>query len=178
MINLLPSQEKKELEMEKKGRLTLVLGIILLISFLCLSLILFSIKIYISSKLESQKVLFKIEEERFKASEIQDLREKIVRANQDLSKLDSFYRGRADLTKILEKVSVLLPPGVYLNSFTWQKETLQIGLSGFVSLRDDLFELKKNLEKEKDFSEIYFPASNWVKPKDINFSVTLKVKPR
>ena len=178
MINLLPPQQKEELLREEKWKLTLILGIISLIFFLCLSLILFSVKIYISGKLESQKILLEIEEKKFKTSEIQDFQKKITLLNQNLSKLDSFYQGQLDLTKILEKISTTLPPGIYLNSFSWQKENSQIGLSGFSSLRGNLFELKKNLEKEKDFEEIYFPPSNWVKPKDINFNVTFKVKPR
>lgn len=176
MINLLPPQQKKELEREEKWKLTSILGIISLIFFLCLSLILFSVKIYISGKLESQKILLEIEEKKFKTPEVQDFQKKITILNQNLSKLDSFYHGQFDLTKILEKIATTLPPGVYLNSLSWKKDIFQIGLSGFAPLRENLFELKQNLEKEKDFEEIYFPPLNWVKPKDVNFNVTFKVK--
>lgn len=174
MINLLPPQQKAELGREEKWKLILILGIISLIFFLYLSLILLALKIYISSELESQKILLGIEEKKFKASEIQEFQKKVVALNQNLSKLDSFYREQTDLTNIIEKISNLLPSEVYLTNLSWQKETSQIGLSGSAPLRENLFELKKNLEK--DFEEVYFPASNWVKPKDIDFSVTFKVK--
>lgn len=177
MINLLPPQQKEELKREEKWKLTSLLGILSLVFLLYLSLILFSIKIYISSELESQKIIYDIEEKKFEASEIQDFQKKIISLNQNLSKLDSFYREQVDLTRILEKISATLPPGVYLTNLNWQKEMSQIGVSGFAPARENLFEIKKNLEKEKDFDNVYFSPSNWVKPKDINFYVTFKIKP-
>jgi len=176
MINLLPPQQKRELLREEKWKLILTLGIIFLLFFLFLSLALFFIKIYILGELENWKTILEIEEKKFKVSEIQDFQKKITLINRNLSGLDSFYQGQADLTKILEKISQILPPGVYLSSLSWQKGTAQLGISGFASLRENLFELKKNLEKEKDFEEIYFPPSNWVKPKDIDFYVVFKIK--
>lgn len=177
MINLLPPQQKEEGIREEKWKLTSILGILSLVFLLYLSLILFSIKIYISSELESQKIIYDIEEKKFKASEIQDFQKKIISLNQNVSKLGSFYQEQIDLTKILEKISATLPPGVYLTNLNWQKEMSQIGVSGFAPARENLFEMKKSLEKEKDFENVYFPPSNWVKPKDINFYVTFKIKP-
>ena len=177
MINLLPPQQKEEGIREEIWKLISILGILSLVFISYLSLILFSIKIYISSELESQKIIYDIEEEKFKASEIQDFQKRINSLNQNVSKLDSFYQEQINLTKILEKISITLPPGVYLTNLNWQKEMSQIGVSGFAPTRENLFEMKKNLEKEKDFENVYFPPSNWVKPKDINFYVTFKIKP-
>ena len=177
MINLLPPQQKEEGIREEIWKLISILGILSLVFISYLSLILFSIKIYISSELESQKIIYDIEEEKFKASEIQDFQKRIISLNQNVSKLDSFYQEQINLTKILEKISITLPPGVYLTNLNWQKEMSQIGVSGFAPTRENLFEMKKNLEKEKDFENVYFPPSNWVKPKDINFYVTFKIKP-
>lgn len=178
MINLLPPQQKKELKREEKWKLTSIFGIILLFSLLFFSLALFFIQTYISSELETWKIIFEIEEKKFKTSKIQDFQKKIVVLNQNLSKLDSFYQEQIDLTEILEKISQTLPSEVYLNNLSWQKETSQVVLSGFAPKREDLFTLRKNLEKEKDFEEIYFPSSNWIKPKDIDFYVAFKIKPR
>lgn len=175
MINLLPLQEKKNLRMEENWRLVLILGFLFLIFLISLFLILFSVKSYLWGQVESRKILVDLEEKYFQSSEIQALREKITLANQNLSKLTPFYQKQKRGTEILEKISQTLPPGVYLTTLSWQKDTSQISLSGFSPTREILFEFKKKLE-EKEFREIYFPPQNWIEPTDIDFYVTFKVK--
>lgn len=177
MINLLPKQQEKELKKEEQWKLTLILGIIFLVFLLNLFLIILSIKIYISGELEFQKEILRIEEEKFKTPETQEFQKKIATFNQNLSKLDAFYQGQSNLTKVLEKIYTIIPPEVYLTRFSWRKENSQISLSGFAPLREDLFELKKNIEAEGCFKlpKNGFPASNWVKAKEINFNVTFMV---
>jgi len=170
MINLLPSKEKKALIQEENWKIVLILGFLVLIFLISLVLILLSIKISISGQVESQKIFLN-------QPYPQDLQKMIETANQNLSKLNSFYQGQIYLTKILERISINLPPKTYLTSFSYQKERGQITLLGFAPTREILLEFKKSLEKEKDFAEIYFPAQNWFKPIDIDFSVTFKITP-
>jgi len=176
MINLLPEEGKKILRTEERWKLSLILEILVLIFLFCLILILFSIEISTSARVQSQKVLIEIEEKEINTSEIQNLRKKIVSINQNLSKLDSFYQNQINLTGILEKISKTLLPKMYLTNLSYQRETFKVSLSGFSPTRESLFEFKKNLEREEEFKEIYFPPQNWVKPTDIDFSVTLKIK--
>jgi len=173
MINLLPPEEKENLLREESWNLVLILGTLFLIFLICLALILFSVKIFISGQLEAQKILLLQEEKKFEESQIQSLEEKITVSNQTLSKLNSFYQSQTNLTEILEKISETLPPETYLT--TLNLNLAQISLSGFSPTREILLEFKKNLEKEQTFGEIYFPPSNWVKPTDIDFIVTLRI---
>lgn len=174
MINLLPPQQKEELLKEERWKLSLILGILVLIFFLFLILILSSIKFSISGKIQSQKIILEMEEKEFKKAETEGFREKIVSINQNLSKLNSFYQEQTDLTEILEKISAILAPEMYLTNLSYQKEASKISLSGFAPNREVLFEFKKNLEKE--FKEVYFPPENWVKPRDIDFQATFRIK--
>ena len=176
MINLLPQNEKNSLLYEKNWKLILILEILFLVFLILLSLVLFLVRIYISSGLEEQKIIKATEEKRAETFETQEFRKKINAASQNLSKLDSFYRGRIDLTEILEKVSITVPPGIYLTGLSYQKDASQIGLSGFANLRETLFEFKKNLENEKDFQDVYFSPSSWIKSKEVDFNTTFKVK--
>lgn len=181
MINLLPSQYKKELLEERNYRLVLILGILVLLSFVSLALILFSIKIYISGQVEYQKIILSEAEREFKQSETQNLQEKIALTNLTFSKLNSFYQENLYFTKTLERISKTLPSGTYLTNLSFtplarEEFQVQISLSGFSPSREILFEFKKNLETEKDFQEIYFPPTNWIRPTDINFSLTFKIK--
>jgi len=171
MINLLPSKEKESLIQEENWKLVLILGTLFLSFLICLVLILFSIQIYISGKIQSQKVIIEIEEKEFRDPETQNFREKIVLINQNLLKLNSFYQSQTNLTEILEKISGIFPEGMYLTSLSYQKENLQISLSGYAPNREVLVGFKKNLEKE--FPDPHFSPQSWFKPTD--FQVNFKI---
>ena len=181
MINLLPPVEKEELLLEKKKRITIILWLLVLFFLLCLILILFSVKIYLQIQAESQKTLLDEAREEFGQSEIQDFREEINSVNLTLTKLNSFYQQKTYFSKILERISGILPQGIYLTNFSAvfgaeKGEYIEVSLSGLSPTADSLFEFKGNLEKESDFEDIYFPPSNWVKLIDINFLATFKIK--
>ena len=175
MINLLPQKEKETLQQEETRKIVLILGILVLAFLISLTLIFFAINISVNSKLVGQKMIVQTEEERLKAEEIENLKKKIISLNESLSKLDSFYSQQVYLTEVLVKISQLLPTGVYLTNFSYQKNNSQIALSGYSPTRQALIELKEKLEKESSFQQVFFPTSNWVKPKAIDFSLTLKL---
>lgn len=184
MINLLPSEEKKNLIGEENWKLTIILGILILASLICFSLILFSIKIFISGEIGVQKTFLNLEEKEFKNSQIQTIEKKIIISNEKLSRLDYFYKNQVNLTEILEKISGTLPPETHLISLGFnplvdskeEKYLAQISLSGFSSTREVLLRFKENLEKEEGFSEINFRPADWLEKTNINFLVIFKAK--
>jgi hypothetical protein len=179
-INLLPKQEGELLAQDENRRLVLVLGIVFLSSLISLALILFSIEIYISGQVEAQRII--LAQKETESIHIEGLGEEVEWSNSTFSKLNSFYENTFSITKILEKTSLTLPPGTNLNSLTLRVFTTEEGehlaqfsLSGFSPDRTTLLTLKKNLEDEEKFQEVYFPPHNWTKPKEINFSVNFSV---
>jgi len=175
MINLLPPLYQQELRQEENRRLILILGILFLIFLISITLILFSVKLFIQGKLESVNVLLDLEEKTLQTSEIQSLRERVNSVNQNLSKLNAFYEKQISSISILEKVFKTLPPEIYLSAFSWQKNTSQVAISGFSPNREVLFLFQKNLEESKEFSGIELPTQNWIKPVNIDFRVTFKI---
>jgi len=183
MINLLPPQEKTNLQKEENWKLTMILGILVLVFLICLFLILFSIKIFISGEIEVQKIIFSQREEEFKNPQMQNLQKNLNSFNRTLSQLDSFYQSQPNLTGILEKFSKTFPTRIYLTNLSLsprlkdgEERQLTCDISGYSPTREILLEFKKNLEKEEQFEEVYFPPANWVQSKDINFTVSFKVK--
>lgn len=179
MINLLPPQYKEELVREENWKLILILGIVILSFFISTSLILFSIKILSGGQLSAQKVLASQKE--MESSQILEFEKKLRDLNLTLAQLSSFYQGQTSLVGISEIITKTLPAKVYLTSLSFNRisaEDYSIGvsLSGFAPSREILLELKKNLEDEALFKEIYFPPANWVQATDINFAVSFKVK--
>jgi len=175
MINLLPPRQKEELAQEKKLKLILILGIIILAFLISLTLILFSIKTSLSADLEIQKIYFEQRKKELESPGIQELEAKIKNYNLTLSKLKTFYQGQLDLTSILEKISQTFPEGTYLTSLNFNPQISQFSLSGFSPSREKLLQFKENLEKTEGLKEIYFPPANWIPATDIDFSVNFKI---
>ncbi|MFC1629696.1 PilN domain-containing protein [Patescibacteria group bacterium] len=175
MINLLPSQEKKELKSAELWRLVSILGNLLLLFLIFNILIFFSIKVNIQSKTEQRNVLVELEKKEMMVPEVQQLRERVKTTNDDILKLNYFYQGQISLIEIFQKIAKILPQGAYLNSLSYQQASSQISLSGFCPTQKDLFEFKKDLERQEEFSDIYFPLFNWIQQTDIDFQVTFKI---
>jgi hypothetical protein len=172
MINLLPLEEKKIIEVEKKRKLVMIFGCLIIIFFICLTLILFTIKSLLSEKIQSQQVFIETDERTLNKPETHDIREKVILANQNLSKLEAFYQEQISLTSVLEKISNILSPGMYLNGLAYQKENSTVSLSGSAPNKETLFEFKKNLEQE--FKEVSLSNQSWIDP--ANFQVTFKIE--
>jgi len=180
MINLLPLEEKEEILQQENWKLLVILGIILLTFLVSLSLILFSIKIFISGEAEAQKIIFAQREKEFENPQIQGLRDNLLLFNKELLKLDSFYKNQSNLSQILEQISKTLPKGIYLNNLSIAPQggttgEFKCSLSGFSPDRQTLLAFKGNLEQGKIFKNINFPAINWVKQTDINFTISLAI---
>lgn len=172
MINLLPPQQKKELFYEERYKLLIILGISAVAFLLAFSLALFAVKIYISGKVQSYRIIA--------SAMLQDEEGTITSANKKLENLSSFYANQPDPAGFLEKLSGVIPESAGLTSislvFSKKDGGFSASLHGFSPTREELLKFKKNLESEVKFKDINFPPANWVKPENIEFSVNLKVE--
>lgn len=178
MINLLPPQNKEELLQEERWKVVMILGINLLVIFVCFSLILYTINIFLSAEINSQKIIYEQREKEFKIPQMQFLQQNLITFNETISQLDFFYQGRFKTTKILEEISQILPSGIYLTNLSINRDekTIECALAGFSPTREVLLKFKENLEKRENFQEVYFPLASWAKPTNINFTVNFNIK--
>lgn len=182
MINLLPPAEKIRILMEEKRKMMIIIWFLVLFFFLNFSLILLAIKFHINGEIKVQNVLLDSLKGEIKQNEARGFHKEINLAESVLGDLSSFYKDKIYFEEILERVSNSIPQEAYLNNlsvvFYSDKEGevgFIISLAGFSPDRKSLFDFKNNLEKETDFKEVYFPPINWVKPSDIDFSVSFKI---
>ena len=161
----------------------MILGILALFFFICLSLILLSVKIFVFGETEAQKILVEQKEKELLAPQMQTLQQNLTNFNRTLFQLESFYQNQFKITKTLEEISAVFPSGVYLTNLSVNPQVKKEGgwqisynISGFSPDREKLLELKENLEKEGSFQEIYFPPVSWMKIANINFTATFKSK--
>ncbi len=182
MINLLPQQQKNELKQEESLKLVLILGIVILAFLISLFLILFSIKVSIEGQIAVQRVFF--EQKQTENVQLQNLTERIKSLNSALSKLNAFYQEELDLVEISNTITDTFPSGIYLTTLNFNRSVSlekdkypgNIFLAGYSPTRQSLIDLKKYLEKEERFKEVYFPPENWVEPVDVNFTANFKVQ--
>lgn len=176
MINLLPPKYKEDLKSEENLTLVFILEILFLSFFLCLALILFSIKIHIAGTVEVQKIFFESKNKDKEFSQFKSVEAELNSINKTLTQLDSFYKEQFPLPNFLERISKLLPPGIYLTSFSYQ-EGKKINLSGFSPTVEQLLEFKNILEKQTDFKEVEFPTAVWLQLENIDFNTSFKINP-
>ncbi|MCK5044470.1 hypothetical protein KAR26_01965 [Candidatus Parcubacteria bacterium] len=181
MINLLPTIEKEKLLQEKNWRLVLILGVSTLFFLVSLTLVLFAIKIHISSQLESQKLFFTEKEKEFQETELYSFRTKIQEVNQTLTNVGFFFQQQDSFVDLFEKICRLLPKGILLNNFSHkfindsEEFKADIFLTGVASTQKDLLEFKESLEKEESFADPSLPLSSWMEFSDIDFSLNFKI---
>ena len=184
MINLIAPKEKEKLLMEKITRMITILWFLLLFFIICLVLVFSTVRIYIKSQLTTQQSVTAPAKEQEKIEKIEQAKNKAELVNSNLEKLDSLYNNKAYFSPLIEKISKTLPEGLYLNNFSIifakkpneENYAIKVSLLGFSPLREDLLEFKSSLESEGDFINVSFPASNWVKKVDINFSVSFEIE--
>ena len=174
MINLLPPQQKIAIFKEKKLKIVLIYEIFFFVFFICLFLILFSIKLYLESQTNVLKTLISINEANQITKDIKDLQTKLYMYNKNLTQINNFLKNETSTVEMLEKIFKKVPPEIIITNFSFKKENFFVSLAGFAPSRTHLLILKNNLEEE--FSEVSFPASVWINPTDINFSVSFKIK--
>ncbi|MFH1401472.1 MAG: PilN domain-containing protein [Parcubacteria group bacterium] len=181
MINLLPPEEKQNLSENKRLKIVLILGLIVFVFFISLALIFILINMSISGKMTAQKILLDQKEQEFETADTQDLKNKITQVNQNLLKLDSFYRQKPSFVDFLEKISNLLPGEIYLDSISInpvkkENNIFQVHLSGYAPSVEEVIELSENLKKDVKISQIYFPGETWLKKQNFSFSVTFQAQ--
>ena len=179
MINLLPPAEKQNLSLEDRWRTVLILGLVMLIFFASLILIFILINFSLGSQVKSQDVILENEENRFASEGIQTVKNDVEQANRNLLAIDSFYKQKADMTGFLEKISSLLPKGIYLNSISINpcsggENAFQVSIAGHALAIENVIELNEKLKGDDQFSNVSFPSDTWFKKQDFIFAVTFQ----
>lgn len=184
MINLIAPKEKEKLFLEKIKRIIIILWFLLFFFIICLILVFLAVRIYAKSQFQSQQSITLSAKEEFKKEKIEEVKQKVEIVNSSLEKMKSFYDNKIYFSSLIERISENLPKDIYLDDFSIifvkrpseEKYVIEVSLEGFSPTREDLLEFKSSLEEEKDFINVSFPASNWVKKVDINFSASFEIE--
>lgn len=183
MINLLPPSYKKELRDEENLRILFILITSFGVFLFVLSLLLFSLRVYLSGELSSQALLSKsfAQELAIQSAEQQELRD----TEADFSALLRLESRRVSLAETFQHLFAAIPQEVSLVSLSFSsprvaflkgetaQEDAQIILQGSSSSREVLTRLREALLQDPFFRDLFFPLSNFTNLQ--NFSLSIKI---
>lgn len=155
---------------EEQFRLVLIMGMLLFLFFVCLSLLLLAIRVYLSGDIQAQQILLDSQKQQGGELRIAQIRQ----ANADVTGILAFYKTSVSISEVVAHVSRALPEGIFITSFQYtpvESSKAKIALQGFALRVEDLLEFRTNLEKDSLFHNFHFPvASLFEQPSNINFS--------
>lgn len=169
MINLLPQKQKEEFFGERNVKILFNLGLLFSLFLILLGILLFAVKIHLTADIQEQKFMINSMDLAATNPQYKELEDKISESNKLISKINEFYEEQIDVTQILEKISDILPEGVTLASFSYQKDKSQVALQGNAISRESFLVFKKALESQAEIKNLSSPVSNLLKSSNIDF---------
>jgi hypothetical protein len=180
MINLLPEEDKILIKNENLRRFIAVSGV-LFFSLLCAAVILFTPSYLLvesqEKNFEKQLLLIKESFERENIDQIESSARDLNSQLASYAKQEELFVGASSL--FLEIIGKK-PPLIRLDNFSYtisdkEGKPDKISLRGFSSDRESLVSFTKKLEQSGLFSKVGSPLSNFLKEKNINFSLNLEL---
>lgn len=170
-LNLLPSANKKKLELANLKRLTFSLMARIFIVLIVFTFILTSIFFYVSMLVRYQEQLIENKQEDAEMQQLLEMEEKISIANKKIIRVNDklIY-----WTEIMEELTKLVPSDIHLTGFHYESKRNEIHLSGWAPTRDKFLSFQEALEKNSLFDGVEVPLSNLLKQENINFDFILK----
>ncbi len=177
MINLIPTEEKKEIVKDFYLRFSVIFFIVLnflillfLIAILPSYLISYEKKNSINNKFEMQKNEIIPEIDQKAQASIKDLDAKL--ALLDKTKNSQYVFSKKVIDEIIsKKVS-----GIKITSFSYENNSLEgkkVNITGIAGNREQLLLFRKLLESDTSFKEVNLPISNFAKGSNLDFNLSL-----
>lgn len=176
LINLLPTNEKEFLCLEKRYRIIMFFGRILSTALLTLVVLLLIILFFLKIQLVEVKKISLAENQSASAWEMESLKNEVSFANQKLLMINRIRTEQKFSPLVLEDFSRLAPSGVQFFSFFFDGKTQKAALDGHAASRDIFVSFKTALENNPRFSKIDSPLSNLIKSTENNFHISFEVK--
>ena len=179
-FNLLPQKEKEKIVFEKKKKEIRFFVHSFLVILGIFSFFVFSLWEITKKETQFQKdILSQLKKMNF-FKEYQNLQKEKEDLNKKIRRIYFLKKENIDFSPWIEKIIDLLPKGEIkineLHLILLEKDTLEVKIYGFAKKREKVVEFEKNLKKEKSFSELEFPLSNYIFPEDVYFSFSFKIK--
>ena len=189
-LNLLPPRKKEEIKWEKINRVLTVneaaaaTGLAVFIAVLLLA------QIYLSGELSRLDKSVVQKQQQTEIKEVEELKNEVKVFNERLDLTGEIHSRQIGWTKILNELSLITPESVQITALNIKRNSLDnsgkkkpenagdendkgkchFNLSGYAKTRDDLLKFEDNLKNSDYFTGLKSNRSNYLKPRDVNFS--------
>ena len=180
MINLIPNEEKKKMFKDFYFRLATLVFVLLSVSIFVGSISM--LPSYFSSSVEKGFFEERLALQNFEAANstgqnmsitVEDLKNRLNLIERET---DNNFLSERVINKIISKRI----EGIKINEISYQLGSSgeeKINVNGNALSREILLSFRLSFEKDQSFSKVDLPISNFVKGSDIEFSLTLILKP-
>jgi len=176
MINLLPPFRKQDLKREFMWRRLAIFFWMLFFVLIIFSGLLTTTWLYTNIQHQAIAYLVQIEEGSNQGQKIKEIEQKIKETNIELKYLDQLELNQEPTFKIINDLSSFPSRNITFHAISLNRATQKGLIEGFAKNRDDLLNLKQNMEQSNNFSQIDLPLSSLLKDKDLNFSLSFSFK--
>jgi Tfp pilus assembly protein PilN len=175
--NLLSLEDQQNIRLEKATALLFNFFLWVVLSLLMLLVFMIAGRFYLISELSSVETRIELQKQTVSQSENQQLKNTLNEFNTHLANLVNLEKHQGQWSEVLIEFARLVPKDVAVDSFTGERQTGRIRITGFAKTRESVLRLRQNLLDSGNFTDVNFPLSNLVKPTDLNFNYTFFVKP-
>lgn len=176
MISLLPPFRKQDLKREFMWRRLAIFFWMLFFVLIIFSGLLTTTWLYTNIQHQAIAHLVQIEESSNQGQKIKGIEQEIKETNIKLKYLDQLKLNQEPAFKIVSDLSGFPSRNITFYALSLNRASQKGLIEGFAKNRDDLLNLKQNMEQSNNFSQIDLPLSSLLKDKDLNFSLSFSFK--
>jgi Tfp pilus assembly protein PilN len=173
-VNLLPQEEKRELELIKISFKLRSFVFCSLISFLIFIIFLGNTLLCLSILLRTQKELVEIRQNDKRTQYLLEMENKIKEINSGMERIIQKQGELFLWTPLLEELAKTVPQGAILTGISYSPGSQRVSLSGVADGREEVLFFQQALEKNKYCFDLEAPLSNLLKQREVNFTFTFK----
>lgn len=171
-LNLLPLEEKNELNQGIKNRLLIFYSIGPFFVLLIFIVLLFATLRYLDIYLIIEKTYEASLRSDINIKKYEDLELKIKTANERIQTINKIKNSLFVFSPFLKVFFDNLPSGFSLSSISYVNGAFNV--QGSAEQKTNVLRLEKILKEDKKISNLKFPIENYFNLKEINFTFTIK----
>ncbi len=170
-LNLLPPDQKKEIQFEKTNITLIGTFVIFFIVLIICGSLFFYTKITLQDELDDLKSSKANYQTYFESDENKELNDKIKKLNTFSNNINLIEEHQTNYTPVVVELAELAPNDLKFRSIVITRNKASLNISGYVVSRDQLLEFTKSLEDSEYISSVSSPLSNLTSPENVEFTI-------
>lgn len=178
-LNLLPQHYQEEYILEKRKRFTVSFMISFCLIAVAFSALLFATYFILTIRENSLEAALASRRQGDTSKELSAIKDGVRSLNKKISELKAAEVGVVPLGPALERLTLLIRPGLYLKSVSIDALSAKVTVSGFADTREEVLSLGAALDAS-DFvkpGSLESPITNILKEKAVDFSFSFILNP-